>query len=131
MQQQEVFDVVVAHLFTQRRQSLTSGFCAYRGVEGTKCAVGVLIPDDVYNKDMEEKCVDELVHQHYEVLPRFLIDYAKLLGDLQNAHDNYMLDSGNNDGSFNPHRLWKQLVHVAAINELDIDLLVTYKPEDM
>jgi hypothetical protein len=134
MQQQEVFDIVVKHLFTQRRQSMTNSYpqayCAYRGVEGTKCAVGILIPDDVYTEDMEEKCVDELRHQHGDVLPQFIMDYHSLLQSLQNVHDHYMVTLDEAE-VFSPHRLWKQLVHVAAANELDIDLLVTYKPEGM
>lgn len=130
MEQQEVFDVVVKHLFTQRRQSMTGGYCAYRGAEGTKCAVGVLIPDDVYTEDMEEKCVDELRHQYHAVLPQFITDHSSLLLSLQNVHDHYMLTLDEAE-VFSPHRLWKQLAYVAAANELDTVLLGTYKPEGL
>ena len=132
MQQQEVFDIVVKHLFTQRRQSMTGGYCAYRGDAGTKCAVGVLIPDDVYTEDMEEKCVDELRHQYHDVLPQFIMDNHSLLQSLQNVHDHYMMVVDNLEVEvFSPHRLWKQLAFVAAVNELDTALLGTYKPEGM
>lgn len=47
---QEVFDYIVAHMFTQNERSLLpdgSG-CAYRGSDGRMCAVGCLITDDEY-----------------------------------------------------------------------------------
>lgn len=31
------------------------GICLYRGPEGTKCALGLFIPDELYQKDMELK----------------------------------------------------------------------------
>ncbi len=55
---QEVFDVVVAHLLTQNRQSLNyEGSCAYRGENGLKCAVGVLIADECYSPTLENRLV--------------------------------------------------------------------------
>ena len=68
---QEVFDHVAAHLIKQGKQSLTdkkegysySGIygCAYRGVNGTSCAVGCLIPDDEYKVVIEGVSVIELL----------------------------------------------------------------------
>lgn len=56
MNKQEIFDKVVSHLRAQKKQALGSNhLCAYRGVDGTKCAAGCLITDEVYarhnNKD--------------------------------------------------------------------------------
>jgi hypothetical protein len=53
---QKVFDTVVAHL---RKQQTISRFengkgCAYRGPNGTSCAVGCLIPDELYSATIEE-----------------------------------------------------------------------------
>lgn len=52
---QEVFDIVVKHLFTQKQQSVEceGGRCLYRGPNGLKCAVGVLIKDEDYKVGME------------------------------------------------------------------------------
>ena len=61
MTNQEAFEVVARHLLAQGRQSIRRPIpgmdfyveCAYRGQEGTKCAIGCLIPDDMYNESME------------------------------------------------------------------------------
>lgn len=57
MTEQEIFDKVVTHLLTQGRQSLVDenlfGGCAYRGHDGTKCAVGCLISDEAYVPALE------------------------------------------------------------------------------
>jgi len=44
---QEEFDIVVKHLETQKQRSSKGNGCLYRGPNGTKCAVGILIPDNV------------------------------------------------------------------------------------
>ena len=45
---QEIFDTVYHHFITnkQPRSTNTFGGCQYRGPNGTKCAVGVLLTDD-------------------------------------------------------------------------------------
>jgi hypothetical protein len=51
---QEIFDTVAKHLLAQGERAITeNGACAYRGVEGRKCAIGCLIPDEVYDPNME------------------------------------------------------------------------------
>ena len=51
---QEIFDSVLAHLRKQGDASLNaSGKCAYRGEGGTACAVGCLIPDELYDPRIE------------------------------------------------------------------------------
>jgi len=59
---QDVFDQVATHLLTQKERALVSVAnknvrCAYRGVDGRKCAVGCLIADEDYNPAMEGACV--------------------------------------------------------------------------
>ena len=54
MNQQDVFDRVVAHAREQGRRSLLStGSCAYRGEDGTKCFIGALITDEAYDRSLE------------------------------------------------------------------------------
>lgn len=60
MNHQEVFTKVATHLLKQGRRALfaeKNGFrsCAYRGDNGTKCAVGCLIKD-------------EFIHQSWKVV---------------------------------------------------------------
>lgn len=60
---QAVFDHIVRHLARQRRRSASAPAertlmslkptCLYRGPEGTMCAVGALIPDELYHPEME------------------------------------------------------------------------------
>lgn len=92
---QQVFDKVATHLLRQGRKSQNVGrgqcksFCAYRGDDGTTCAVGCLIPDDRYNPALEG-----LAAQRFAVLDtiRDTVDLNEttktLLTELQDLHDN-------------------------------------------
>lgn len=75
----------------------------YRGEDGTKCAVGCLIPDEIYEEHFERKVV--------ELLPSKIFYYIgidskskQLLKSLQSVHDN-----------FKPME-WKQLLRGVAKN---------------
>lgn len=63
MTNQETFDIVARHLVKQGCRSYEYGFgCVYRSSDGKKCAVGALIPDELYSKEMEGKtAVHEIV----------------------------------------------------------------------
>lgn len=50
---QAVFNTVAEHLLRQGRKSLDNFACAYRGENGAKCAVGVVIPDTLYEPEIE------------------------------------------------------------------------------
>lgn len=54
----EIFNKVEAHLLAQGKESISgylglSDVCAYRGKGGLKCAIGCLIKDEFYHKDLE------------------------------------------------------------------------------
>ena len=61
MHKQEIFDTIVAHLRNQGKKAANGSTvegrgqlqCKYRSDDGLKCAVGYLIPDDRYAKEME------------------------------------------------------------------------------
>ena len=54
MTHQEIFDEVAAHLLTQKKQAVNDeGVCLYRTPSGLSCAVGCLIPDDLYTPAIE------------------------------------------------------------------------------
>ncbi|MGQ7794436.1 hypothetical protein ACUN0C_18680 [Faunimonas sp. B44] len=80
---QEAFDFVVRHLFKKGRPAMNQeGDCLYRAPDGTKCAVGCLIPDHLYDRSLEDNSV--------RFLPRKILDQlpdVNLLGDLQDVHD--------------------------------------------
>lgn len=84
---QHEFDAVVNHLYAQGRPSKEGHSCKYRGPEGTKCAVGCRIPDDVYHEAMEGKVSRTIVTM--AELPPEISEYANMFRDLQMAHDNW------------------------------------------
>ena len=68
----------------------TTGYCLYRGPNGTRCAIGILIPDKLYNPGMEKSSIDSVLTN----FPK-LADYleSKSMEDrvfmykLQSCHD--------------------------------------------
>jgi hypothetical protein len=85
---QEVFDYVVAALRKQGKPSMGSdGECKYLNPEGLKCAVGHLIPPDLYSKDMEDNNVLGLKDKFPQL--KNITPHYKLLRDLQYAHDGW------------------------------------------
>lgn len=108
MKAQEIFDTVATHLFRQGHQAIDNGSCFYRAPNGDMCAVGVLIPDSYYNKDLEMLPVTAISSR----LPVWLADHRMLLIKLQRVHDS----------SWNwqtEERLKSALREVATDNELD------------
>lgn len=100
MTKQEIFDTVARWLLRPGgTQSMRhDGVCAYRGPGGNKCAVGVLIPDDMYRPFMDYVdspfskfsvgvSVDRLIYCYARYLPEWFGKYADLLSDLQEVHD--------------------------------------------
>jgi hypothetical protein len=93
---QRIFDFVVARLAEQERPSLKEGYCAYRGQNSLKCAIGHLIPDELYNKLLKDGCdidndpsgegvsISTLAKKKDLA---YLQPFLGLLRDLQIAHD--------------------------------------------
>lgn len=93
MDGQRVFNDVARHLITQgKRASDVNGTCFYRGPEGTRCAIGGIMPDDIYDPSMEGKAVfaPELKPFHWFIgaqgKDRFSSD-LNFLASLQQIHD--------------------------------------------
>lgn len=96
MEAQEIFDKVATHLFTQGCRSAaypkdTMGVCLYRGPNGTSCAVGVLIPDELYALEMESDTITDLLEEDVICgkwkLPSWMHENEAMLTSLQGAHD--------------------------------------------
>lgn len=95
MTPQEIFDTVVTHLRSMPRQSKNNyGPCKYRSFDGLKCAVGCLIPDELYTPKMEGGDVESL-YDNFD-LPHE--EHLSLLLRLQAMHDEkfYWGDNGLN-----------------------------------
>lgn len=59
---QEAFDTMLTHLREQRLPAIDQTLaCLYRDPNGYKCAVGCLIPDDLYNDSLENQPMEEIV----------------------------------------------------------------------
>lgn len=81
----EAFNKVELHLLAQNKQSRHkfANRCAYRGTEGTMCAVGCLIPDSEYKVRMEDVSLVR-IQKGFNCLTGLDID---MLRDLQRLHD--------------------------------------------
>lgn len=89
MTNQEVFDKVAAHLRKQGRPSARNGEGLYRGPKGLMCAIGVLIPDELYSVKFEKISVNALPD---DVRAVFGDADPDLLSYLQNVHDSLVID---------------------------------------
>jgi len=92
MTPQEIFDTVAKHLFTQGCRSIEvdddgDELCLYRGPKGRMCAIGVLIPDELYQESMEHQSSNNLLETPRYGLPAWMTDNKQLLGSLQQVHD--------------------------------------------
>jgi hypothetical protein len=100
---QKLFDNSVYPLIEQGKPSLLGedGSCAYRGVDGAKCAIGMLITDEAYTNEIETSSVDrvEVLQALYEsgYHIKFNSEHnsfeLNLLKKLQHAHDNHIADT--------------------------------------
>lgn len=107
---QEVFDKVVAGLRAQGyEQSLNvAGHCSFRGKNGTKCAVGHILPDDIADR-MRVEYTNEF-GQYLDQIPGFSeAKHYYLLDDLMGAHDN----------GHDPGAMMRNLREVAKNHNLD------------
>lgn len=122
---QDVFDRVVTHLRTQGKRAYSDLFgCMYRAPDGTKCAVGCLIPDEVYNKTWEGMGVSVILQDLgteglgiFGMSPEDKGRLATMLSELQQAHDSVL--SWNVPGS--PGSMAHKLAQIAT----DYDLTYT------
>lgn len=83
---QEIFTDIWNHFIVNSgRHSLGPKGCMYRGPEGTRCVVGVLLQDDEYRPLFEGRGVTSLAESGW--LPERLMPHLDLLRVLQRAHD--------------------------------------------
>ncbi len=62
---QKAFDTMLDHLRKQGEPSVRNGWCVYRDDAGNKCAVGALIPDEVYTPEIEYLLLVDIVQKFY------------------------------------------------------------------
>jgi len=80
--------------------------CLYRGPNNTRCAIGLLIPDEKYRPSIEgESCYDD------KVLECFTIPVGLTKGDLSEIQYSHDTASNQEDG-------WDPDLFIARINKL-------------
>jgi hypothetical protein len=126
MTKQEIFNKVYAHLIAQGNRARAPGRsglmkCAYRASDGGMCAIGCLIPDELYKRELEEYSVDEppvldVLRQAGVLLADENIPF---FGALQAAHD----------GNTSPSDLWTDAMKM-FLKEIAFDYDLT-APEEV
>jgi hypothetical protein len=93
--EQEVADYTIGKLLEQGYASLDmDGNCVYRGPEGSKCAIGWLIPDDAYDPNMDAynaNGVTDVTNKYFRKNEDELCAFdlrIQFLSELQVLHDN-------------------------------------------
>lgn len=113
---QEIFNKVVAHLLKQGRPAREENRCRYRTTDGLSCAVGCLIPDELYSPSFEGKSARKVIRELYARGRADWYEHRDLLNELQWAHDeNCPLE----DGSFDLNVLRTRLTQLAARFKLE------------
>ena len=91
MTKRAVFNKVAKHLLTQNCKALgENNNCQYQGQNGTKCAIGCLIPDELYDWSMEVgfyEVIDKLEDKGAIKLVKCFKDNFDMLLNLQKVHD--------------------------------------------
>lgn len=123
MDKQEVFEYVVKHLFVQgKRASNNQGGCKYLTDDGLKCAVGCLIPTEIYDPLMElSGNIRNLITDFGPILPKEIKRYSSLLFSLQIIHD-------SSEYWVSEYVLKQQIQAIADANtnKLDTDFMKDY-----
>ena len=88
MNTQEAFHAMVQHLREQGMRSETgSSVCVYRHPDGLRCAIGAIIPDELYAEDFEGRTVDALLRETPALQALLQNVDRKVLADMQDIHD--------------------------------------------
>lgn len=90
MNKQDIFNKVAVHLFDQSKRATANDgeYCQYRGKDNTKCAIGALIPDEMYDEKMEGGSVYVLFRRFPAMEEFFSVENTQFLRELQYVHDN-------------------------------------------
>lgn len=96
MNEQEIFNKVAEHLLTQNESAVVYRasqlkHCVYRTKEGLKCAIGCLIPDEVYTDSIEGQAIGDFRSEpeFWEAIwpGGWTQEREEFLTELQNIHD--------------------------------------------
>jgi hypothetical protein len=126
MTKQDIFDTVVHHLFKQGKKARgCDHLCSYRGDDKTSCAVGCLVPDNLYTEKMEGRGVIHLfcMEDFKAIADHLGEDNKQLLYSLQRVHDNCAEDE---NGAFDKADLKERLFVATQTHSLSAKVLESY-----
>lgn len=117
LSKQQVFNRVTAHLLIQGKAAMAavddgSLECAYRTPEGLKCAIGALIPDEIYSPKMENTSAAGLCDEFPCVGNLFEPKIGNFLNGIQRVHDKY-----------EPYEWADQLILLAQEHDLNTNVV--------
>ena len=129
---QELFDRSATHLLTQMEQCQTVDpddrvFCRYRNDAGQACAIGGVIPDELYNPLIENSAASSLVNGEFEI-PEARTKISEEIRDglatLFRDVDPALLDRLQAIHDVDPPRTWRErLDYLASRHYLDDSVL--------
>jgi hypothetical protein len=113
MTRQQMFNAVWQHFVTEQQpQSGDVRRCNYRDPSGAKCALGLLIPDDLYTKGMEGDSPPRLFKNHPQVAGLLMAGFdgtrdqmESFARDLQWCHDDAVEEAACADARGTFHEL--------------------------
>lgn len=120
----KVFAFVYTNLLEQGPARNKDGSCRYRTADNRKCAVGQIVPDSIYHVSMEGHGLGSIIRDGY--FPLELMSYSKLLGALQDIHDQAVLtNTDSSDDEWRAHfkfgcKLFLQFVRGRHQDDLNI-----------
>jgi len=88
---QDIFNIAANGLLKQGKTSKNSSSCMYRGPNGLKCAIGMLIPDELYEEGFEGKSASSsgVIKALVEAGVPYTVGYKDFLDNLQDVHDDH------------------------------------------
>lgn len=98
--QQQIYDFVCEKLWKQGSKSFANivinkvrqNVCMYRDTEGFKCAIGFLIPDDLYVEDMERKSVQSLLQTLQHFSPTWITEDHRKFAKFLQTHIHFLVN---------------------------------------
>ena len=112
MDNQEAYDKMVVHAFTQKERAMGDGKCVYRAENGNKCFVGALIPDEQYQSWLEGKTASRIMLS---------------VPVLQGLNPNFLLQAQDIHDNDNRNHWFIAFETLASKYELNTDILNQYE----
>lgn len=120
---QEAFDKAAHHLLTQMERAANSDHvCYYRTEDQTKaCAIGGLIPDNLYDPEIDNNHTDASVG-----LEDLLANYSQIAGLFIHCDEDFLADLQGLHDAYEPHEWNQRLYDLAQEWDLNDNILNDY-----